>query len=276
MKVTEDFQFKELFDDLSYKVRVVEKDDTSLNLLKPTRKIKITDDNLKPFIKKSVVVHRGSIEFMERKVSTYGDKHTEFFIITLKNVILGPKLEENAIQTSLSSYLIQEDEEPTIEKIKIPNMVIRLSDSAFHGLTLNIGDSIKLIGTIKEHKRFGHAIIRVAKPEILKKAPKVIHKDKEPIKEPVEDATKKEEDDSPPISSLLNNLSFSFTGKLNTMKRAEAEKLVKDNGGIVRKNVSKGLDYLVTNDTTPTIKYQKAQDQKTKIISEQEFLDMLN
>ncbi len=78
------------------------------------------------------------------------------------------------------------------------------------------------------------------------------------------------------MGGKLESLSFCFTGKLNTMNRAEAEHLVAEHGGIAKSGVVKGLSYLVTNSTEKTAKYVKAQGQGTKIISEQEFLDMIN
>ena len=48
----------------------------------------------------------------------------------------------------------------------------------------------------------------------------------------------------------LAGKSFCFTGELVTMKRADAEQLVKKNGGTIKSSVTKDLSYLVTNDTT--------------------------
>jgi hypothetical protein len=76
-------------------------------------------------------------------------------------------------------------------------------------------------------------------------------------------------------SKKLAGLSFCFTGKLDTMKRAEAEQLVINSGGTPKKSVVTGLNYLVTNFTEQTIKFKKAQEQGTKIITEKEFLDMI-
>ena len=77
------------------------------------------------------------------------------------------------------------------------------------------------------------------------------------------------------LGNKLEGMTFCFTGKLETMKRAEAEQLVKDNGGLTRSEVTKNLTYLVTNSTEPTAKYTKAQKQDTKIITEKEFLEMV-
>ncbi len=74
----------------------------------------------------------------------------------------------------------------------------------------------------------------------------------------------------------LEGMSFCFTGKLETMKRAEAEQMVKDNGGEAKSGVAKNLTYLVTNSDEPTVKYVKAQGQGTKIITENDFLTMIN
>ncbi|MBD3255808.1 MAG: hypothetical protein GF383_11995 [Candidatus Lokiarchaeota archaeon] len=79
-----------------------------------------------------------------------------------------------------------------------------------------------------------------------------------------------------PMTQKLKDLKFCFTGKLDTMKRAEAQTIVEEQGGEFKSSVTKDLDYLVTNDTTPTAKYKKAQAQDTtQVITEQEFLQML-
>ncbi|MHA1489950.1 MAG: NAD-dependent DNA ligase LigA [Promethearchaeota archaeon] len=77
------------------------------------------------------------------------------------------------------------------------------------------------------------------------------------------------------MAGKLDGLTFCFTGKLETMKRAEAEEKVRELGGVPKKSVVKDLSYLVTNDITPTVKYIKAQKQGSQIISEQEFLEMV-
>ena len=73
----------------------------------------------------------------------------------------------------------------------------------------------------------------------------------------------------------LKGLSFCFTGRLNSMKRAEAEALVERKGGVAKNSVVKGLSYLVTNEMAQTAKFLKAQEQGTKIITEDEFLKMI-
>ena len=84
----------------------------------------------------------------------------------------------------------------------------------------------------------------------------------------------------PPLTSeegaVLKGLSFCFTGELNTMKRAQAEALVKEKGGTVKSSVVKGLSYLVTN--TPnsgSSKNKKAQELGTAIITEEVFLNLI-
>jgi DNA ligase (NAD+) len=73
----------------------------------------------------------------------------------------------------------------------------------------------------------------------------------------------------------LEGKTFCFTGKLNSMKRKEAEELVAKHGGSSRSSVSGALSYLVTNSTEPTAKFVKAQELGIKIITEQDFLNML-
>lgn len=83
-------------------------------------------------------------------------------------------------------------------------------------------------------------------------------------------------DDSYRRQKSLENLSFCFTGELDSMSRKEAEKLVKDAGGKVMSAVSKNLSYLVTN--TPfsdSAKNKKAKALGIKIISESNFLSLV-
>lgn len=75
----------------------------------------------------------------------------------------------------------------------------------------------------------------------------------------------------------LTDFSFCFTGELSSMKRNEAEKKVKELGGITKSSVVKGLSYLVTN--TPdsgSTKNKKAKELGTNIITEAEFLNIIN
>ena len=78
-------------------------------------------------------------------------------------------------------------------------------------------------------------------------------------------------------SGALSGKSFCFTGELVTMKRADAENLVKNAGGSCKSSVTKDLSYLVTNDTTSgSSKNVKAAKLDIPIISENEFLQMIN
>ena len=77
-------------------------------------------------------------------------------------------------------------------------------------------------------------------------------------------------------SGKLNGLTFCFTGKLNEISRSEAEDFVLKHGGEPKKSVITNLSYLVTNESTLTAKYLKAQEQGTKIITENEFLQMIS
>ena len=78
-------------------------------------------------------------------------------------------------------------------------------------------------------------------------------------------------------SQKLAGKSFCFTGELHSMKRAQAEALVKDNGGSCKSSVTKDLTYLVTNDTTSgSSKNQKAASYGIAIIDEEAFLKMVN
>ena len=76
-------------------------------------------------------------------------------------------------------------------------------------------------------------------------------------------------------SGNLKNISFCFTGKMIN-KRNELEKMVINNGGIVRGTVSKNLSYLVNNDSeSESAKNKSAIKNGVKIITEKHFLEMI-
>ena len=78
------------------------------------------------------------------------------------------------------------------------------------------------------------------------------------------------------VEGSLTGKSFCFTGELVTMKRADAEQLVKKNGGTIKSSVTKDLSYLVTNDTTSgSSKNVKAAKLGIPVITEKEFLALI-
>ena len=70
--------------------------------------------------------------------------------------------------------------------------------------------------------------------------------------------------------------SFCFTGELHSMKRNDAEALVKANGVTCKSSVTKDLSYLVTNDVSSgSSKNQKAVKFGIPVINEEQFIKML-
>jgi DNA ligase (NAD+) len=73
----------------------------------------------------------------------------------------------------------------------------------------------------------------------------------------------------------LQGLTFLFTGTLPTLKRSEAEQMVEEHGGKILSGVSSKLDYLVAGEEAGS-KLEKAKKiASVKIISEEEFLRIL-
>lgn len=74
----------------------------------------------------------------------------------------------------------------------------------------------------------------------------------------------------------LSGKSFCFTGELRSMKRAEAEALVKAAGGSCKSSVTKDLSYLVTNDKeSGSSKNAKAAKYGVSVIDEDEFMSLV-
>lgn len=70
--------------------------------------------------------------------------------------------------------------------------------------------------------------------------------------------------------------SFCFTGELLSMKRQEAEKLIRDLGGQAKSSVTKDLSYLVTNNPeSGSSKNKRAAELGIPVLSENDFLELV-
>ena len=76
-------------------------------------------------------------------------------------------------------------------------------------------------------------------------------------------------------SKILNGLKFVFTGTLNKLTRDEAGRLVEKLGAKVTNTVTKQTSYVVVGDN-PGSKADKAEKLKVKILTEDEFLEIIS
>ena len=74
---------------------------------------------------------------------------------------------------------------------------------------------------------------------------------------------------------LLNN-TFMFTGKLSNMSRAEAKSLIEKNSGTVVSSVNKKLNFLIIGEKPTNRKVKQAKDLGIKILSQKEWLNLLD
>jgi len=75
---------------------------------------------------------------------------------------------------------------------------------------------------------------------------------------------------------LLKGKTFMFTGKLLNISRSEAKNLIEKNSGSLVSNVSKRLDFLIIGEKPTKRKVENAKELKIKIITQLEWLKMLN
>lgn len=75
------------------------------------------------------------------------------------------------------------------------------------------------------------------------------------------------------LSSRLLNKNFGFTGELS-ISRKKMEKIITDNCGIVF-GIKKGIDYLVVGEGAKDEKIEKAKKLNAKIITEDEFMNLI-
>ena len=74
---------------------------------------------------------------------------------------------------------------------------------------------------------------------------------------------------------LLSDEVLLFTGSLQKLSRSEAKKLVKEHGGQVASGITKKLTCLVVGEK-PGSKLKKAQEKGKKILTEEQFLELLS
>ena len=74
---------------------------------------------------------------------------------------------------------------------------------------------------------------------------------------------------------FLNN-TFMFTGKLSNMSRAEAKSLIEENSGSVVSSVNKKLKYLIIGEKPTNRKVQQAKELGIRILSQKEWLNLLD
>ncbi|PTX43761.1 DNA ligase (NAD+) [Christiangramia gaetbulicola] len=77
-------------------------------------------------------------------------------------------------------------------------------------------------------------------------------------------------------TDLLSGNSFVISGVFEKVSRNELKKMIEDNGGKVSSSISSKTNYLVAGDNMGPSKLAKAEKLGTNIISEDDFLKMLN
>ena len=77
-------------------------------------------------------------------------------------------------------------------------------------------------------------------------------------------------------TDILKDNSFVISGVFSKVSRNDLKKLIEDNGGKVSSSISSKTNYLVAGENMGPSKLAKAEQLGTKILSEDDFLEMLN
>jgi DNA ligase (NAD+) len=75
---------------------------------------------------------------------------------------------------------------------------------------------------------------------------------------------------------LLKNQTFLVTGKLDGLSRAEVKSIIERNSGTVVSSVTKKLNFLIVGEKPTKRKVESAKELKIKIITQSEWMKMLN
>ena len=81
--------------------------------------------------------------------------------------------------------------------------------------------------------------------------------------------------EKPILSGKVSGKRIVFTGKLTKISRSEAKNLAENNGAIVSNAISNNTDYLILGEK-PGSKKRKAIEIGIEILSEEEWLDLIN
>ena len=84
------------------------------------------------------------------------------------------------------------------------------------------------------------------------------------------------EEDLASQTDKLQSKVFVVSGVFHQMSRNELKKTIEDNGGKISSSISKKTDFIVAGDNMGPSKKTKAEDLGVAIISEQEFIEMIN
>lgn len=77
-------------------------------------------------------------------------------------------------------------------------------------------------------------------------------------------------------TDILAGKTFVVSGVFHQMSRNELKKAIEDNGGKVSSSISKKTTYIIAGDNMGPSKLEKAEKLEVPILSEQDFIDMLN
>jgi len=77
-------------------------------------------------------------------------------------------------------------------------------------------------------------------------------------------------------TEIFKGKTFVVSGVFETLSRDELKKLIEDNGGKVGSSISSKTSYLVAGDKMGPSKRTKAESLGVPLISEQDFIDMVN
>jgi DNA ligase (NAD+) len=100
-------------------------------------------------------------------------------------------------------------------------------------------------------------------------------KNKEILEKLIEAGLNFEAEASAPIKDTLQGKSFVVSGVFETFSRDELKESIEQHGGKVVGSISKKTDYVIAGDNMGPSKLQKAQELGVKIISEQEYKEMI-
>ena len=196
-------------------------------------------------------------------------EYADIFSLKAGDLLFLPRFAEKSVENLLDS--IEQSKKTTLPRLIVGLSIPQVGEETAYDLAKHFGSIDSLVSARFEDLEKINGIGPIVAESVVtffksKENQKIV---KNLLKFLVlEKETKK-------VSGRLSGKTFVLTGTLESMSRDEAKEKIRNLGGSISESVSKETDYLVAGENAGS-KYKKAQELGVPILSEDEFVSMIN
>lgn len=195
-------------------------------------------------------------------------EYSDIFTLKRGDLLALPRFAEKSVVNLLES--IEKSREVTLSRFLVGLSIPQVGEET----AMDLSNHFKTIEKIREVKYEDLESLSGVGPIIARS---VVQFFKDKTNKKIVDSLLKQvkiKTEKEALSSKLSGLRFVVTGTMEKYSRDEMKDLIRKNGGTVSESVSKDTTYLVAGDNAGS-KYEKAEENGVKILTEKEFLALL-